>query len=192
MQAGQVEAGTACMDEGATGRPTYPARTTPQQAIEKLCLAYEAPNLFHYMDCLSDTFRFWLHPEDLYSHPEWPASWVYGNELALHSNMFGPIGQVNSISLCLVEVRAPQEIASQPPGGPSSWLLAYNYSLRIDTDGVWDYIAEGGAQLKLSVDPTGTGPGGEPLWEVASWSDVESIQSAVEETSWGAIKSLYR
>ena len=170
----------------------YTLRDSPHSVIAKLEEAYEALDLAAYMDCLSDTLVARPDPEDLASNPGWPSSWGLALEQSAHETMFGPLGDVSSISVTLTEKHAPVEIPGASSGRLSSWLLYYNYDVLVFTNGIWTYWGNAGLELKISVDPHDSGPQGETLWEIAVWQDRASIESAVQWTTWGRVKALYR
>jgi hypothetical protein len=144
-----------------------------------------------YIDCLSDTFTFWLNPEAVAIDPELPDYWDLMSEEGIHWNMFDT-GWIDSVELTLTQYGDPVEIPGTTPGLRSSWEYQENYHLRLHLPQALLLWAREGAVFRFTVDPDEVGPSGEELWEISRWSDVEGFDTPVEHTSWGRIKALFR
>ena len=169
----------------------YTIRDSPEHALEKLVEAYTLMDADAFIDCLSDTFTFWLNEQDVIDDPTLPWYWDVSTETSIHWNMFGD-SSVESIQLTLTQYGDPIELSPGVLGRSSDWVYRENYDLRVYMSGSFQFWANAGAVFRLAVDPNETGPSGEELWEVSRWSDVDSFDTPVEHTSWGRLKALFR
>lgn len=170
----------------------YPVRSTPENVLRKLKLAYERMDAEAYLDCLAENFIFFLNPDDVEGDPEHPLpeSWDKAEEETIHGNMFGQGTDVWAIHLTLFQVEN-----SHDPGDPEDpsddvWTYLEGYDLRVMFANL-TLLADSQGDFVLKVDPDDVGHGGIALWEIASWSDLAS-DALVEDSSWGRIKSMYR
>ncbi len=185
--------------EGAGG---YPTRSTAPNAVEKLRQAYEAMDALAFTDCLADTFRFCLNPDD-YNDPgnDLPEFWELDTESTIAWNMFGPGATIDNVQLSLVQLGTPVQIPA-PGGGEPGWEYVYNVDLYVHVTNWYTFWASAASRFQMFADPDETGPSGETLWEITKWEDIDSPSRAaagdagrggrVEESSWGGIKALYR
>ena len=171
----------------------YPLRDSPANALEKLRQSYELMDPVAYLDCLAEDFIFYVNPEDQANNPNLPPEWYKPDEAMMHENMFAEGSDVDYITLSLAQVGNPIEFPSPDPGEPSEWEYHENYDLTLHYFDGLTIISEAGAVFRLRVDQDQAGPGGEDLWEVESWWDVERFEvSPVESSSWATIKALFR
>lgn len=185
---------------GSSGAPgslnrdaRYPLRDSPANALEKLRQSYELMDPVAYLDCLAEDFIFYVNPEDQANNPNMPPEWYKVDEASMHYNMFGAGTSIEYITLSLAQVCEPVEFPSPDPGEPSEWEYHENYDLTLHYFDGLTIISEAGAVFMLRVDQDQSGPGGEDLWEVESWWDVERFEvSPVESSSWATIKALFR
>jgi len=169
----------------------YPIRDTPEHTLAKLVEAYIAMDAEAYIDCLSDTFTFWLNEQDVIDDPTLPWYWEVATETGIHWNMFND-SWIDSIELTLTQYGDAIELPPGVPGRPSAWKYQENYDLWLHMPEAMFFRATEGAEFILAVDPNEVGPSGKELWEISRWEDVESFDTPVEHTSWGAIKALFR
>ncbi len=82
--------------------PEFRERTSPENVVYNLELAYEEMDLEEYLDCLPEDFQFFPNEEDV-NDPENPIPplWLKTDEAAMHENMFAGDSDVESISLTL-------------------------------------------------------------------------------------------
>ena len=177
---------------GIGNQVRYPVRDSPEHALQKLVEAYNAMDADAFIDCLSDTFSFWLNEQDVIDDPTLPCYWDVAIETGMHWNMFGG-GSIESIWLILTQHGEAVELPPGVPGGPSAWEYRENYDLSVYLSAGLMLWSDEGAVFRLSVDPDGVGPSGEELWEVSRWSDVDEFAgSPVDELRWGRINTFYR
>lgn len=185
-------AGSSGAPRPLNGSPRYPLRDSPANALEKLRQSYELMDPVAYLDCLAEDFIFYVNPEDQANNPELPPEWYKPDEASMHYHMFGAISSIESITLSLDQVGVPIEFPSPDPGEPSEWEYHENYDLVVHYFDGLTIHSEAGAIFRLRVDADQSGPGGEDLWEVVNWWDVERFEvSPVQFSSWGAIKALF-
>ena len=170
---------------------TYTPRTSPANVVAKLVETYEAMDADASIDCLSDTFEFWLNPYDL-NDPEnpLPDHWDFITESFLAQSMLGPGTNVDSIRLALTLFGNPVEVPT-PGGGEFSWQCVYSVDLFVYLPNDLTLWANSPSRFLISVDADKTGPAGETLWEIAKWEDIDD-PARFENTTWGTIKALYR
>jgi len=168
----------------------YTSRTSPANVVAKLVETYEAMDADAFVDCLSDSFEFWLNPADLQDPGNpLPQFWGLGDESAIAANMFGPGTSVESIQLTLTLLGDPVEVPT-PGGGESSWQCVYSTDLFVYLPNDLILWANAAERFTISVDPDTTSPSGGTLWEIVTWEDVDSPSRSASST-WGSIKALY-
>jgi hypothetical protein len=154
---------------------SYRERTTPENVIHNLVRSYERMEADEYVDCLADTFTFWLNEDDVIADPTLPWYWDRQTESDIAYAMFGEGTNILSIQLTLTQFGDAVEIPAQDPQDPSSWQYVESVLL-------WVYLsdppdlrlkAEAPSRFKFSIDPNETGPNGETLWEIAKWEDID-------------------
>ncbi len=170
----------------------YPLRTSHANTVEKLRQAYAAMDTTAFEDCLGSTFEFWLNPGDL-NDPQnpLPQYWGQTEEMGIATNMFGPATDVLSMSLTLTKLGDAVEVPGANPEDPSTWLCTYDVDLFVFLPNDLTLWANAAALFTVSVDPDGTGPAGETLWEITKWEDIDDPARS-EECTWGSIKAMYR
>lgn len=165
----------------------YPARTSPENVIEKLRLAYVNMDLDAYVDCLADSFRFYLFPWDV--EPGEDPHWDQETERSIHENMFDC---VEWITLTLTNATEDHDPGADPIDPMDDlWTREEETDLRV-TEGIITYLGQHPQDFVLRVDPDETGPRGETLYEIIEWSDLGEEQQLREGSTWSSIKALYR
>jgi hypothetical protein len=173
----------------------YPLRTSPENVLRKLNLAYVRMDDEAYLDCLSEDFVFFLCPDDVNDNPELPASWEKAEEATIHGNMFGEGSAVEGIALVFT-----LESTSHDEGDPSdplddTWVLLEDADLRMQLPPDLTLHAQAREEFALAVDPAEAGLGGELLWEITEWHELSPEERAggpKEDASWGILKALFR
>jgi len=170
---------------------TYTRRTSPANVVSKLVESYEAMDADAFVDCLSDSFTFWLNPADINDPGSpLPQFWNLSEESAIAGNMLGTGSDVESISLTLTLLGNPVEIPT-PGGGESSWQCVYSTDLWVYLPNNLIFWANAAERFTISVDPDATSPSGGTLWEIVKWEDIDDPARG-ENTTWGVIKALWR
>jgi hypothetical protein len=168
----------------------YPLRDSPENALEKLRQAYELMDAEAYLDCLAEDFIFYVNPDDWTNNPQLPPEWYKMDERCMHENMFSEGSTVEHVTLSFTQIGNWVEIPNS--GSRSNWEYSGNYDLRLDLFGGLAYVAQEGMTLLFRVDVDQVGPGGEELWEVVNWWDVDRFESSpVEPSTWGTIKAMF-
>ncbi len=179
---------TACPEEEVD---SYPPRTSPANVIAKLVETYEAMDAGGFVDCLSDTFEFWLNPDDLNDPGNpLPQFWNLADESTIAENMLGPGTDVERVQLTLTLLGNPVEVPT-PGGGESSWQCVYSVDLWVYLPNDLILWANAAARFLVSADPDATSPSGGTLWEIVKWEDIYDPARS-ENSTWGGIKALYR
>ncbi|MBC8450867.1 hypothetical protein H8D73_01495 [bacterium] len=174
-------------------------RTSPENVLHNFILAYERMDDVEYLDCLADTFEFWLYPQDVIDDPTLPWSWDKAEEAAIADAMFGEGTNVDRITLTLTQHGDAVSIPGANPTDPVSWQHEY------ETD-LWVFIpsedlqlwANAGVRFLFSVDPNETATNGADLWEIAVQHDIvfsgriPHDGEGGEQISLGQLKARYR
>ncbi len=181
------------VDEG------FRERTSRENVIHNLIRAHEEMDAEYYLDCLADTFEFWLYPDDVHADPTLPWYWTKATETEIAEGMFGEGTDIDYITLTLTQYGDESEIPAADPLDPSSWQYEHITDLRVYiTVEDLQYWANAGARFLFSVDPNETASNGADLWEIAKWHDIAiSGRSSHdpedgEEISFGRLKEMYR
>ena len=182
---------SGCSSSGTCTRPeeaeddTYPARTSPENVIEKLNLAYEYKDLDAYLDCLADDVTFYLCPDDV--EPGEDPYWGKQVEESIHQSMFDVVDRIS-----LMFTNAKKETLPGPdPGDPVTYKHLENTDLRI-TEGIMTYFANAPQEFLIQVDPSEEGPRGETLLEIVEWWDLSDWERPGGASSWSRVKSMFR
>jgi len=177
-------------DDDSPNDLSCPLRTSPDSLLAQLVWAYEHEDVDVYLDCLADSFTFFLCEDDWQSDPTLPHFWRLSEEETIHSNMFGEAGDVDSIYLALETLSV--DTVSVPDGRGVGWEYEEDVDLRVYI-GQTVYLAGDETAFTIRVDPDDVGPNGETLYEVWEWRDLEwTGRAATEQTSWGRIKAFFR
>jgi len=149
----------------------YKLRTSPQNVIHNLNTSYVYMNAAEYLDCLADTFIFYLNPDDITEDPELPVSWGKHTEETIHNNMFGEGTDVEGIAL--IFTHRLDEWFPNDPGDPldDEYIYIEDIDLRVQLPPDLTLHAEAPAEFLFKVDPNETGPSGEVLWEISKQWD---------------------
>lgn len=177
---------------------SYKDRITCENVLHNLARSYERMESEEYIDCLADTFTFWLNEDDVIADPELPWYWDLAMESAIAHNMLDEGTAILSIQLTLTQFGDEEEIPAEDPADPSSWLYVETVDLWVNLPDDFRYRADSAARFKFSVDPNEVGPNGETLWEIAKWEDI-GIEGRptigddpAEEISLGRLKAAFR
>lgn len=178
--------------------PGYDLRTTPENVLENIELAYEEMDPEGYLDTMSEDFIFYPSDRDV-QDPDMqiPPEWYKTDETTMHENMFDESSDVVSVSLTLTTITATFDEGNPGDSSDDLWIYEMAVDLRVNVMGGLTYLATTPSEFHMRVDQDQTGPGGMALWEVFKWYDLdergpEGDGSRYEDSSWGGIKSLYR
>jgi hypothetical protein len=177
----------------------YRLRTSPENVIYNLTVAYAGMDVDGYIDCLADSFVFHLNPADI-NDPDnpLPPQWSRDVEHTIHHNMFADDSDVVSVSLTLTTTHVDSMPGPAPGSDDDRWLYREAVDLRVTVTDVPEnttYHAAAPVEFLFRIDQNEVGPHGEQLWEIIEWWDVPYQQrpgDLVESTSWGSIKALWR
>ena len=176
--------------EAAREGARYPLRDSPETALEKLRQAYELMDAEAYLDCLAEDLIFYVNPNDWTNNTRLPPEWYKPDEMSMHHNMFSEFSDVEHVTLSFTQIGDWVEVPN--PESRNNWEYNGNYDLRLELLGGLKYVAQEGMTLLFHVDPDQVGPGGEELWDVLNWWDVDRFESSpVEPSTWGTIKALF-
>jgi hypothetical protein len=176
--------------------PSYRERTTPENVIYDLNLAYVEMDADEYLACLADSFVFHLNPDDVGNpdHPL-PEYWGKDEEETIHRSMFAEGSDVVSISLTLTTSFIDFVPGPLPGSADDRWLYHEQVDLRVTVVDVPEnttYHATAPVEFLFQIDPNEVGPHGEQLWEIIDWWDLRVTALRVPDISWGTIKALWR
>jgi hypothetical protein len=160
--------------------------------------AYNDRNLEHINKLLDDEFIFFFSPED-FGSGNTPETWGWTEEITATSNMFSGQGP-NPVTHIDVELTfAPDNWTSfVPPQAPTE--IWYEKSLAYDITILAGDFTFRGLDLNMTVQIRYVDVGGEEIWRLVQWRDnpgfVEVSRGAlgspaIEEVTWGGIKSFY-
>lgn len=191
---GLLAAGCSSSPTGpdGNGAPDYPERTSPENAIAKLVMAYEAMNADEYLDCLAEDFVFFVNPYDTLGFQPLPPFWDRTVEDTIARRMFRESSGIDSIRVLLTQDGDPEEIPGEEPGDPSSWRYAEEARIRIYFPQDIYYYADCRAIFLIGPDDDEVGRNGEELWEIAEHHDFDDSRARVREMpSWSRIKAYF-
>lgn len=175
--------------------PEFRDRTSPENVMYNLELAYEEMNVDEYLDCLSDDFTFYPDEDDV-QNPELeiPAEWYKSDEADMHANMFGDGSDVESISLTLTEISVEYFEGIPADSLDDIWVYTEGVDLRVNLYGGLTYLATENSEFWMRVDTDQQGSGGELFWEIYTWYELGGRRGSGyrEVQSWGSIKAMYR
>jgi len=181
--------------------PEFRDRTSPENVVYNMELAYEEMDLEEYLDCLSVDFEFFPNEDDV-NDPDYPLPpvWWKADEAALHENMFSDESNVDNISLTLTV--ATVDSIGGIPEDPLDDIYIYivDVDLRVNLDNGDGFIATAQSQFNMRIDIDQPNPIPDPddvlWWEIYGWYDLGDegrgvLAGRVEDSSWGTIKALY-
>jgi hypothetical protein len=189
-------------DEGGGGNgggATYLLRTTHANVLNNLVTAYEDMNAEEYLDCLADTFIFYLNPADVTPGSGLPKYWSKATEDTIAHNMFDDGSSIDNVDLTLTQYGAPVDVPWADPYNPKPPRVEYkeNVDLRVYV-GETTYWANAGGTYLFDIDDE-KGPDGETLYEIVQWQDVDKFGSKAavpgpgeEPVSVGELKAMFR
>jgi len=190
-----------CSDSGAGPESEHPPdpefrdRTSPENVMYNLELAYEEMNVDEYLDCLSDDFTFYPDEDDV-QNPELeiPAEWYKSDEADMHANMFGDGSDVESIQLILTNVSVEHDPGIPEDPSDDVYIYVEDVELRVNLYGGLTYLATADSEYHFRVDVDQQGEEGEIWWEVYRWYELGGRRGSGdrEASSWGSIKAMYR
>ena len=179
----------------ASATTPFLPRTSPENLLRNLKLAYEKRNVAEYESLLAVDFTFVLSVEDA-GQPGMPSQWGRNTEIAVHWHMldtdlvtylaldfvvggrvFDDIAQLWTVTITHVDL----ELTGMTPDHP----ISKSYSVRNGTSKFWfrqnDWTAPG------TSDRT---------WSIVKWEDSplysRGAPGAAEPANWGTVKSVYR
>jgi ketosteroid isomerase-like protein len=174
-----------------------PLRSSPDSLIAQLQWAYNNMDLDAYLDCFADSLVFYLSEEEVAEHPELqPGYWGKAVEDSIHAHMFGD-GAMSASGIDLTLTTTAIDTVSVPDGRGRGvgWQYREAVDLRLHVGGNWMYWATAPSIFIIRQDPDDVGPRGETLYEVWEWREVDHAMRGggrTEQSSWGAIKAMYR
>ena len=172
----------------------YPLRTSPENLLARFEWAYENEDREVYLDCLADSFTFYLNEDDWTNDPTLPRFWRLSEEDTIHTHMFAEAGDVDRIMLTLTMTSVDTVSVPDDGGRGTGWEYTEAVDLRVFV-GTTIYLATTPQAFIIRVDPDEVGPEGETLYEMWAWYDLEYADGGArsgEESTWGSIKALYR
>lgn len=182
---------------GPTADSLYPLRSSPENVLRKLNLAYVRMDAEAYLDCLAEDFIFFLNPDDLTEHPGLPEYWDKVEEATIHGHMFGEGTDVAGVMLVMTTQSSSCDEGD--PGDPldDTWTFLEAIDLRLQLPPDLTLHATSPSEFILGVDPDETGHGGQLLWEITRWHDIAVWTGRVPDAvrsgcSWTALKALFR
>jgi hypothetical protein len=179
--------------------PEFRDRTSPENVVYNMELAYEEMDLEEYLDCLSEDFEFFPTEDDVNDPNQGiPPVWWKTDEAALHENMFAGDSDVESISLTLTiaSIEYDQGIPDDPLD--NTCVCVVDVDLRIDLIGGNGFLATSPSEFRMRIDIDQPNPVPDPndvlWWEICHWYDLGSPGrgDASEQSSWGGIKAMFR
>jgi hypothetical protein len=177
----------------------YRTRTSPANVIYNLNLAYEEMDCEAFLDCLADSFRFYVSEYDSWGDPDLPDSWGMATERTIHRRMFGdePVGdpslEIQQITLTLITITQEHSGGANPvDSSDDRWTHLLDTDLMVWFPNNLQRRADEDVEMVFRIDPDETGRNGETLYELIGWYDLAGEEERGESTSWGGIKAMYR
>jgi hypothetical protein len=180
--------------------PTYQARTSPQNLLANLKLAYEERELTPYDSLLATEFEFYFSEED----QRIAEKLTRNEEITVHENMFSST-QVEDITLTFSLGDLALDTNEPDPAHPGQFLWTLTATnvdlvLRVTRDGMTTfYDMEDGIEQFWFREESWTDAHGNAIWMIVKWRELTDLipdgaarTMAVEEGSWGSIKSMFR
>jgi hypothetical protein len=174
----------------------YPIRTSPENALLKLELAYERMDAEAYLDCLAEDFLFYLNPDDLTGDPELPECWGKEIERAIHTAMFAETTVVEWVTLDMSTVSSDFDPGADPEDASDDrWTYGQDVDLRVALPPELTlHVAGYRHDFVLGIDPDEVSLTGALLWEIIEWHDTNYWPGGPMRrsgTTWGSIKALF-
>jgi ketosteroid isomerase-like protein len=163
-------------DVGDTG---YPDQSTPDNAIQKLEMAYESMDADAYMECLAEDFLYFLNPDDLDDNPYLPPYWDKAEERTIAWNMFADTTAVGSIDLTLTVVSRDSL--------PGEDLWEYEVDVDLTVEAGTAYLSSGLSLFVMRRSPDHL----QTTWQIIEHHDLGEDGIQRENTTWTAIKLLF-
>ena len=177
--------------------PEFRDRTSLENVMYNLKLSYEEMNVEEYLDCLSADFEFYPSDADVQDPElELPVSWYKADEQLMHENMFDDESNIESISVTLTISSIVYDDGADP-GSPldDTCVCVVDVDLRVHLRvGDLTYLATAPSEFHMRVDTDQQGPGGELLWEIYLWYELDEGRGSGDRRvrSWGYIKAMYK
>jgi hypothetical protein len=176
----------------------YKPRTNPENVLYNIEKAYANMDAEAYLDGLAEGYIFFLNPEDI-NNPEHPLPeyWDKIEERVIHERMFADDSGVEGVTLDFTHLDSIWDQGSPGDWSDDLWTFIEGVDLRIQLPPDLTLHAEAPAEFLFRVDPDSTGPNGEILWEIWKQWDLsadgrDTRRDGRSDTSWGAIKAMFR
>jgi hypothetical protein len=181
--------------------PEFRDRTSPENVLYNLELAYEEMDLDEYLDCLSEDFEFFPNEDDV-NNPELdiPAVWWKVDEAAMHENMFAGDSDVETITLTLTIASITYDEGIPEDPLDDTWICTVDVDLRVNLVTGTTYLATAPSEFRMRIDIDQPNPIPDPddvlWWEINHWFDLGgegrgAEAGRIEDGSWGGIKAMY-
>jgi hypothetical protein len=159
---------------GGTVDEDYRLRTTPENVLHNMCVAYEHKNADEYLACLAEGFTFHSDPDDVASGAA-EEFYYKDDERTIHENMFSETGPENHPERAVDSIQLGFTLTSKTSDevapGDTIWTIEEDVDLRVNLFSGTTYLANAPSQYVLQEAPE-TGPNGEKLWEIIDWYDL--------------------
>jgi hypothetical protein len=186
-------------EEDLTPDP-YKKQTSIENCLFNLKYAYNEQNTAKFTALLHDQFTFVFDPADVGGELEIPDSWAKADEAVSATNMFGGLAnrkgyQCESVSLNFVsgaDEQSPYDLTWRKVTLTQIQLLVSTHDH--DTGEPLRYEAIGDkAELHFAQTNETDPASGKKIWKIIRWDDKPvMLKAAVEGTTWGRIKALWR
>jgi hypothetical protein len=177
--------------------PQFLLRTSPDNVLENIMLAYEEMMAPEYLDCLSEDFVFYPCEEDVNDpNSQIPPEWYKIDETTIHNNMFDEGSGIENIQLTLTITDAQFDEGYGADPSDDIWIYLVAVDLWVHREWGLTLFATTPSEFWFRKDVDQAGPQGRTLWEIYKWYDLGAEDgrggSLREESSWGAIKAMYK
>jgi len=181
--------------------PEFRDRTSPENVVYNLELAYEEMDLEEYLDCLSVDFEFFPTEDDV-NDPSAPIPpvWWKDDEAEMHENMFADSSDVESIHLTLTIATIEYDFGDPGDLFDDTCVCVVDVDLRMTLLSGNGFLATSPSEFHMRVDTDQPNPIPDPAdvlwWEVYRWYDLGgegrgAVAGRVEDATWGGIKALF-
>jgi hypothetical protein len=129
----------------------YLLRTTPENVLANLELAYNELNCEKYLDCLAEDFRFYSTDS---------GSWDKKEEERIHRNMFNGFGKADEV---ILKLSGNGHFTEESPGHDGWRILPRQYHLTVKISSKGEQTASSSVVFLLREQDN--------LWQIVEWRE---------------------
>jgi hypothetical protein len=177
--------------------PTFLPRTSPQNLLHNLKLAYKHRDIAEYESLLANPdFTFVLSPEDQ-QKPYLPDDWGRDPEILIHSRMFdAEMVQQLTLDFVVGDVVWDATQGMYTVMISNVYLYLYGSTPGHPTE-VKEYrVSDSRSKLWFRKNPWTTGASHDSVWTIVRWedepADTRALKGPPEHLTWGSTKACFQ